>query len=135
MDIFERAARAKSRFPSPIGDLTVEQLWDLPLVNSNDSRPSLDGVAKAVNRDLKSLAEESFIEVKSDPRRTELELKLEIVKHVIASKIAAREIAEKRAATLARKAKLLDALAAKEDQALAGMSREEIEAEIAALGS
>jgi hypothetical protein len=133
MNIFERAARSKLRFPSLIGDLTAEQLFDLPLI-SKGNRASLDDTARSVNRELKDLAEGSFVEVKPDPRKTELELRLEILKHVIEAKLAEKAAAEARAANMERKRKLLDALVAKDDQALAGMTREEIQAEIAKLG-
>jgi hypothetical protein len=132
MNIFERASRAKLRFASDVGELTTEQLWDLPLIGKG-GRPDLDTVARTVNTELKSIVEGSFVETTPDPRKTELELKLEVVKHIIASKIAAQEIAKKAAETAERKRKLLSALANKEEQTLAGMSKEEIEAEIAKL--
>lgn len=133
MNIFERASRAKLRFASSVGDLTAEQLWDLPLTAKQD-RPNLDSVARAVSRELKSLDEDSFVNVTPDPRKADLELRLDILKRVIEAKQADKAAAESRAANAERKRKLLDALAAKDDQALAGMSREDIQAEIAKLG-
>ena len=133
MNIFERAARGKLRFESPVGDLTAEQLFDLPLTAKGE-RANLDSIARAVNRELKDIVDGSFVEVKPDPRKTDLELRLDILKHVIEAKQAEKAAAEARAANAERKRKLLDALAAKDDQALAGMSREEIQAEIAKLG-
>lgn len=134
MNIFERAARGKLRFDSPIGELTVEQLFDLPLIHTNPNKANLDGIARTVSRELRSLTEDSFVEAKPDPRKTDLELRLEIVKHVIESAKAAKVAAETRAANIERKRKLMDALSAKDDQALAGMSREDIQAEINKLG-
>lgn len=134
MDIFERASRAALRFSSSIGDLTTEQLWDLPLTAKSE-RPNLDKLARAVNSELKSIEEGSFVNTKPDPRKSELELKLDILKHVIAAKIATAEAAEKAAENAERKRKLLGALAAKEESELAGMSREQIEAEIAKLAA
>lgn len=133
MNIFERAARASLRFASPVGLLTCEQLFDLPLKARSSSRPDLDGVAKAVAAQLREASVESFVDDASDPRRAELELALEIVKHVIASKKTAAQAAERAAETLERKRKLLAALAARQDAELAGMTRAEIEAEIAKL--
>lgn len=134
MDIFERASRAKLRFASPVGDLTTEQMWDLPLTAKGE-RPNLDAIARAVHGELKSIEEGSFVVSTPDPRKTELELKLDILKRVIASKLAAKAAAEKAAENAERKRKLLAALASKEEEALAGMSREQIEAEIAKLDS
>ncbi len=134
MDIFERAARAKLRFESSVGLLTTEQLWDLPLTARGD-RPDLDKLARAVNTELRSIEEGSFVVRTPDPRKTELTLALDILKHVIASKIEALAVAEKSAENAERKRKLLSALASKEEAELSGMTREQIEAEIAKLAA
>jgi uncharacterized protein YjiS (DUF1127 family) len=130
MNIFERASRAKLRFESIVGELTTEQLWDLPLTSKSD-RPNLDGIARTVHAELKNLEEGSFVEVRPDPRKTERELQLEILKHVIAARLEAKAAAEKMAENAERKRKLLAALNSKEEEQLKGMSKEEIEAEIA----
>lgn len=134
MNVFERATRCKLRFASSVGDLTVEQLWDVPLT-ARGERPDLDRMARAVNAELKSISEDSFVEVKPNPRKSELELSLDILKHVIASKLADKASAEKAAQTAERKRKLLAALDKREESDLSGMSREQIEAEIAKLDS
>ena len=132
MDIFERASRAKLRIDSVVGLLTTEQLWDLPLTAKGD-RPDLDKIARAVNSELKSIEEGSFVTLKPDPRKIELELKLDILKHVITAKLDAKAAAEKAAENAERKRKLLSALATKEEAQLVGMTKEQIEAEIAKL--
>lgn len=134
MNIFERASRAKLRFASTVGDLTTEQLWDLPLTAKGE-KPDLDRVARHIYAELKGVEEVSFVETKPNPRKIELELALDIVKHVIASKIDDKNRAEKAAETAERKRKLMAALAMKEESELAGMSKSEIEAEIAKLGA
>lgn len=127
MNIFELAARKKFRFESSRGDLTAEQLWDLPLLASTrDAHFDLDTVARVVNADLKGVTEETFVAIKPDPRKPDLEAKLEIVKHVIASKIADAEAAKAARERDDKRRKLVDALASKEDQELAGMSKEDI---------
>lgn len=132
MNIFERAARTKLRYPSSVGALTTEQLFDLPLTAKGD-RADLDKVAREVYQELKSLEEGSFVQQVPDPRKTTLELQLEIVKHVIAAKLEAKAAAEKAMEKAERKRKLLGALANKEEAELSGMSKEQIEKEIAAL--
>lgn len=132
MNIFERASRGKLRFASSIGDLTAEQIWDLPLTAKND-RPNLDLLARGVFAELKSLEEGSFVTLAPDPRKTEMELRLDILKYVIAAKLEARTAAEKLAENAERKRKLLAALASKEEAELTGMSKDQIEAEIAKL--
>ncbi len=124
MNIFERAIRRKLRFSTNRGDLTTEQLFDLPLI-SNDSF-DLDNVARDISRELRDINEGSFVNAKPDPRKTELELQLEIVKHAIESKQADIAAAEKRQATVEKRRRLVDALAAKEGEELAGKSREEL---------
>jgi len=131
--IFEKATRDKVRWDSPVGLLSVEQLWDLPLTSANANRPNLDAMARTVNTELKSLEEGSFVTLKPDPRKAGLELQLEVLKRVIAVKLEEREKATKAAANAERKRKLLAALGTKEEAALAGMSKEDIEKEIAAL--
>lgn len=76
--LFLSASRSKLRFSTTKGLLSTEDLWDLSL-------ESLNNIAKAVNRDLKASQEESFI-VKRSAADATLELKLEILKHVIATK-------------------------------------------------
>lgn len=125
-DIFERAAKAKLRFASDRGLLSTEQLYDLTL-------SKLDTVARGVNAELKSLTEESFVEIKPDPRKTELALQLDILKHIIADKLAAKEAAEKRAEKQEKRRLLTEALAAKETDEIKGMSKEDILKQLADL--
>lgn len=130
MNLFEIASRKKYRFPSPKGDLNIEQLWDLPLVaragSTRDVKADLDTVARAINADIKSMTEDSFVNIKPDPRKGDLEKKLEIVKHVIAVKMQAESDAVKAKDRAEKRSKLLDALAAQEDKEFASMSKEDI---------
>lgn len=119
MNIFEQAARDKVRFSSDRGELTTEQLWDLTLTN-------LDKVARGVNADLKSVTEDSFIATKVDARKAPLELKLEIVKYVIADKQAAEEARKTAAARATQRKVLEDALAAKQANKVNEMTEEEL---------
>lgn len=132
MNIFERASRAQLRFDSTIGLLTTEQIWELPLTAKGE-RPDLDKLARAVNSELKSIEEGSFVNITPDPRKSDLELRLDILKHVIDAKLTAKAAAEKAAENAERKRKLLSALASKEEAELSGMSKDQIEAEIAKL--
>lgn len=134
MNIFETATRRKLRFRSAVGALSTEQLWDLPLLVKNPgSAACLNSVAKDVSRDLKEVTEESFVEVRPNPAKAELELKLEIVKHVIAARIEEQEKAKASAERAEKRRKLLDALSSKEEQELSSKSKEDILKELAAL--
>lgn len=130
-DLFVTASRKKFRFASERGELNIEQLWDLPLTSKNGF--NLNAVAITVNSELKGLAEESFVETSSNPRRRELEQMLEIVKFIIAAKQDETKAASERLAKQAMRRKLQEAIEAKEDQALVGSSIEELKAQLAAL--
>lgn len=134
MNIFERAIRNKLRFSSSVGDITAEQVFDLPLTAKGE-KPSLDVLARAVHSELKAMDEVSFVDEKPNPRKIELELQLDILKHVIESKKADRDAAAKRVENEERRKRLLAALANKQDAALANMSQEEIKAELDKLGA
>ena len=124
MNLFERAARGKYRFPSGKGNLTVEQLFDLPL---QGGAANLDAVAIALDQELEKAAPRSFVSQNTaDAERSELQAKLDIVKHVIQSKLTAQQAAERRAARAEQRRQLLEALDRKDNEALEAMSREEI---------
>ena len=128
--MFEKAARLALRFTTPKGSLTVEDLWDLPLTSASGA--SLDNIAKGLNRQIKEATTESFV-VKTSKADAELQLKFDIVKHIIEVRLAENEVAKNAAAKKAEKAKLLEVLSRKQDAALEQKTPEEIEQMIAAL--
>lgn len=132
MNIFERAARGKLRFASMSGLLTTEQLFDLPLTASV-GRNSLDSIGREIVRGLKSIETESLVETRPNPEKADLELRLEIVKHVIASKQADAEAAAKRAANAEERRILTEAYADRKTDAIKALPIEEIEKRLAAL--
>lgn len=125
--MYKNATRAKLRFETNKGDLTVEDLWDLPLTSNNGF--DLDTVAKAVNRQIKASEEESFV-AKRTAASTVLVLKLDILKDVIATKLEQAEEASKASLRADRRRKLIDALAEKQDESLKSMSEEDIKREL-----
>ena len=127
-DIFEQAARKKLRFASSVGDLTAEQLWDLPLTHK--SRASLNELAIATAKELRDLGDFSFVEVDPDPRREILTLQLDIQKRVIEVKMAEAALAQEAARRAERKQKILEALEKLEGSELATKSRDELLAEL-----
>lgn len=126
--MFEFATRRKTRFPSSRGELTAEQLWDLPLLSSDGF--DLDTVARTINGDLKEVAEGSFVKATPDPRVKPLRACLDIVKHIIAIKLEEQEKLKKAMERRERRTKLIDALGDKEDAELASMSKKKLLAEI-----
>ena len=131
MNIFEQATRRAIRFESAKGDLSVEQLWDLPLQSRNQF--DLDTVAKTVNRQLNAVTEESFVSVRENPAKETLSLKLEIVKHIISVKLQEAEEARNRANKASEKEKLLRLLDEKQNEALRALTPEELQERLKAL--
>lgn len=131
-DLFLQATREKFRFQSNKGELSVEQLWDMPLTSRSGF--DLDTVAKAVNADLKAANEESFVNTSHSPAVSRMQAKLEVVKAIIAVKLDEQDKAKKAADRKAERDRLLEVLHQKKDAELQGLSREEIERRIAELG-
>lgn len=132
-DVYKLAAQLKLRFPSKRGDLLAEQLFDLPLKSATGF--DLDTVAKGLSAQLKGASEESFVEdTTADPRKTALTVALEIVKDVIKTKQEENRAAADRRDRAEKRKKLLDALAAKEEQQLSAASIEDLKKQIADLG-
>lgn len=127
--MFEKAARAKLRFETSRGLLSVEDLWDLPLTSARGV--SLNDIAVDLNnrikRDVVSFVDEAEV---PDER---LQLGFDIVIHVIAVR---KE--EARAAAVARvraeqKQKVLAIIARKEDARLEEMDLDQLREMIGAL--
>lgn len=130
--LFMEATRQGFRYTSTKGELTTEDLWQLPLQSRTGF--DLDTVAKGIHRQLKSMEEESFVTVPTvNTGRQALEAKLEVVKAVIQYKQDQAERQRLRAEKAAEKRRLLELLDSKNQQELEGLSKEEIEKRIAAL--
>lgn len=131
-DMYKFAAQNRLRFPSVRGDLTVEQLFQLPLKAQNGA--DLDSVARAISNQLKSVSEESFVEdPTSDPKKTALVMSLDVVKDVIATKQAENRAALARQNRTIERNKILDAISAKQDKALTESSLDDLKKKLAEL--
>lgn len=123
--MFEKATRLKLRFEYR-GLLTVEDLWDLPL-------EVLDTLFKGYNARAKTAKQESLLDVKSQEDEI-LDLKIEIIRHVVSVKLQEREARKEAVERKARKEKLLTILAEKQDSALYELDPAKLEEMIAELG-
>lgn len=132
-NIFEMASRQQVRFPSNKGELTTEQLWTLPLTSKSGF--DLDSVAKAVNSALRATTEDSFVATSTNPAKAEHELKLDIVKHIIAVRMQENADALAASGRAEQRRKLIEILGKKQDAALESLSPAEIEAKLAELGA
>jgi len=118
--MFEYAARNKTRFTSPQGALSVEELWDLPLTKLNI-------VAQHIHREIKVGEEESFIATRSTNDDV-LEQKLDIVKHIIKVRLEENATALDAKKDAAKREKILGLIEKKKDEDLGDLSVEELEA-------
>lgn len=132
MSNFKKAVSQKLRFNLRAGIASVEDLFDLPL--TSEKRDSLDSVARSVNKQLKEAQEDSFVQVATKGSR-ELQLKLDIVKEIIADKLAESEARKTSASNKVELERLLALKAAKQDEAKRALTEEELDAEIAKLTS
>ena len=130
-NLFQYATRNKLRFQSTRGELTAEQLWDVPLRSRDDF--NLNGVAQAASKAWKAISEESFVETAKTVAHTRLEMALEVVKYVIETKLAEEAVTKKRADNKIEREKLLEILAEKQDGKLSELSEKELQKRIAAL--
>lgn len=130
-NIFEYATRNKLRFASIRGDLSVEQLWDVPLRSRDDF--NLNVIAKGVSKLNKEISEENFVETIKTAVHTRCEMAFEVVKYVIETKLAEEKAAADRVAKKQEKEKLLSILAEKQDGKLSALTEKELQKRIAAL--
>ena len=127
--MFEQAARLKLRFDTAKGLLTAEDLWDLPLTGNG---ANLDKIARTLNKQLKESDEESFV-VKSTRSYKILQLKFDLVKHVIDVRLAENTKAADARAKREQKQNLLALIDRKKNEKLEGASLEELTAMVTAL--
>lgn len=120
--MFDKATRLKLRFESNKGLLSVEQVWDLSLTALNEMAKGLSRQVKAAQSD-----EEDFIGTKSNVD-SELQLRFDIVKHVIGVKLKERDDSKDAAERKANNQVILELIQRKKQQELEGKSVEELEA-------
>lgn len=127
--MFDIATRNKYRFSTAKGELSVEQLWDVPL-RSNDTF-NLDRIARGLNKEIEAATEESFVDVDVDsPVTTMLQVKFGVVKQIIGVKVQEEKAARKQTENRAEREKLLRILAEKREGALSELSEKELQKRI-----
>ena len=127
LNIFEYAAKNKLRFATERGLLTAEDLFDIKL--SNQAGPSLDKIAISLDEEL-SKTEKSFVK-KVTPQNKELQIKLDIVKHVISVKQDQEEAKVAAAARATQRRILQEAIAKKKLEAIDNADLASLEDELA----
>lgn len=129
------ALRNHYTFESTRGPLTFEQVCDLPLTTKNGA-PSLDQIAIGLNKQIKEAGESESFVLKTTTKATDvLQIKFDLVKDLIDTKLAEQDAARKAAATKAEIATIQGLLAEKKNAALAGSSVEDLEKKLADLAA
>ena len=123
--MFEIATRTKMRVPFR-GMVSVEDLWDL-------SVRDLDSIFKTLNAQVKKSQEESLLATKTKEDET-LAIQIEIVKHIVKTKLDEAETAKQSKELKEKKQKIMEIIAAKQDESLKNASVEELQAMLANLG-
>lgn len=127
MDVFELAARKKFRFETSKGQLSAEDLFDLPLtLSAGKGSVSLDGVARSLHKQLKEDEEISFVSETSKSDAV-LQAKFDLVKRVIEIKKAEKAEALQTAERRAQKQRIMEIMWHKKDEDLQGKSLEDLE--------
>lgn len=132
--MFEKATRAKLRFSTAIGNMTVEDLWDLPLTSTRSKSVSLKDLAAALYKEQRESEVPDFVAmaVSGNPAaitsssRSETDLKMEIVIHIIKTKAAEQEQKEAQAKKAEQRRAIHELLAAKQTEELSQKSSEEL---------
>lgn len=119
VNIFELASRRKFRFKAQQGLVSTEDLWSLQLT-------VLDELAKGLRKELRE-TEESFIE-KSTTKNVDLEIKFEIVKHIISTRLAEQNQRAADRDKAARKQQIMEIIEQKQNSELLSLSKEELQA-------
>lgn len=117
VNLFEAAVRGKFRFPFH-GNISCEDLWDLSVENLDLVYQTLE--AQAEQQPKKSLL--------SSSSKTNLILaqKIEIVKHIVSTKLAEAEARKQAAADKERRQKIMALIEQKDDEALRSLPVEEL---------
>lgn len=132
-NIFEIASRQKLRFPSDVGDLTVEDLWDLPLSTTSTRKASLEKVGNALLLRQKEFAETTILtSTRPSPEKTLVDLSVEVIRHIVQVREAENR-AKTEAASKKAEADRLDQLIAERE--ISEASLDDLKARRAALST
>jgi hypothetical protein len=117
--MFELASRSKLRFFYR-GLISTEDLWDL-------KPEALDEIYRSTNAELKEMSEDSLLEKKQTGAEV-LELQVAIVKHVFEVKVEEAEAKKDAKERKAKKERILEIIAKKQDEDLESKSLDELKA-------
>lgn len=117
-NIYKQALRQNIRFEFK-GLRSTEELWDLTV-------EQLDSIFQGLNAQRKTKSEESLLSTQN-AETAELDLKLEIIRDVVATLLQEKAEREESANKAARKQRILETIARKKDDELGNLSVDELE--------
>jgi len=123
--MFEKACKAKLRFSSERGLLSVEDLFDLSL-------QKLNKMAKTLNKELKASIEEDFLEEKSE-EDVLTKLRFDIVLRILNLKKSEKKAKSEASSKRVEKERLLGLLERKQHESDESLTEEELKQKIADL--
>jgi hypothetical protein len=130
--MYKDAVRSKLRFQTKIGQLSAEDLWDLPLLAPSAGKLCLDDIAIELDGKVKAKSQ-SFVVNRANANRED-SLRLAIVKDIIETKLAEADEATEKRKRKEERDKLVQLLNEKELQQLNTLSVDEIKKRLADLG-
>lgn len=129
-NMFEIASQYKFRYPWK-GTITTEDLWDLNM-------KQLDAVYQALSKEMNTLQDgDSLLSTTSADvfnKKQDLTTKIELVKYIFNCKQQAAELNRIAAERSAKKQRIMDILAQKQENALQNMSEDELKKMLDELG-
>lgn len=131
-NLHQLAAIHSYRFNTTKGDMLLEDLYSLPLEASSPSRPSLNTIAIELHNQLQA-TELSFVKT-SSKSDTHTRNKLELVKEVIAYRLAENDKKAEQMNKAERRRVIFEALQARRFEALQSQDLETLEREYRELG-
>lgn len=120
---FEKAIKLKLRFKCPRGLLTIEDLYDIPLTEGDIN---LEKIAVDLYKELNEIAEISFVKKTQNTKKDIIQLKFDIVKHIIDTRIKESQEKEKESENMFIKNKIKKIIEDKENEDLKNKSIDEL---------
>ena len=129
--MFEKASRLKLRFDTNKGMLSVEDLWDLPLLSATN-KVNLDDIARSLHRQLKNDDDVSFVNLDRKSDKV-VQLKFDVVKYIIEVRLAEADAAKITRENREKKDRLLQLIAERQDDDLKNMHLDDLKKMVAEL--
>jgi hypothetical protein len=129
--MFEIASRKKIRFDIPRGQVTVEDLWDLPLTSLRN--PNLDDIARNLHKQLNNGENVSFVHG-TNMSDSQIQFKFDLVRHIIDTRLEENKLRSEEQNRATKKQALLAIMAERQADDIRNLPTEELQKMINDLG-